>query len=231
MHWISSDDNYVGCWLNGKQYRTWSKLLSRVVFDFGLHCLARYICLDIHCGYSLEAPRWGASNEYWQHTFSWRMRKLSVYFGMKKSGELCWYPLKYFTDVVILSCIDLVFQILMHWIISKYNYVVSEVFINILWPCNVFCSKKRLCFSGTVIFSSAIYSISGWFIISFKNGLWWLTFMLKGTWAHLNQNVRNCSVWPLTMGKRICTVRAGTKLLDTVNPRYNGSNCSQSCCH
>ena len=30
---------------------------------------------NIHCGYSLEAPRWGASNEYPQHMFSWRNKK------------------------------------------------------------------------------------------------------------------------------------------------------------
>ena len=30
---------------------------------------------NICCGYSLEAPRGGASNEYPQHMFSWRIRK------------------------------------------------------------------------------------------------------------------------------------------------------------
>ena len=30
---------------------------------------------NICCGYSLEAPRWGASNEYPQHMFSWRNKK------------------------------------------------------------------------------------------------------------------------------------------------------------
>ena len=30
---------------------------------------------NICCGYSLEAPRWGASNEYPQHMFLWRTRE------------------------------------------------------------------------------------------------------------------------------------------------------------
>ena len=30
---------------------------------------------NICCGYSLEAPRWGTSNEYRQHMFSWRNKK------------------------------------------------------------------------------------------------------------------------------------------------------------
>ena len=30
---------------------------------------------NTRCGYSLEAPRWGASNEYSQHMFSWRNKK------------------------------------------------------------------------------------------------------------------------------------------------------------
>ena len=38
-----------------------------------------YFFLFLHkkicCGYSLEAPRRGASNEYPQHMFSWRTRE------------------------------------------------------------------------------------------------------------------------------------------------------------
>ena len=39
------------------------------------------------CGYSLEAPHWGASNKYPQHMFSWRNKK-NIYFQMKK--HLIW---------------------------------------------------------------------------------------------------------------------------------------------
>ena len=34
---------------------------------------------NICCGYSLEAPRRGASNEYPQHMFSWRNKKKSMW--------------------------------------------------------------------------------------------------------------------------------------------------------
>ena len=34
---------------------------------------------NIHCGYSLEAPRRGASNEYPQHMFSWRNKKNNMW--------------------------------------------------------------------------------------------------------------------------------------------------------
>ena len=30
---------------------------------------------NIYCGYSLEAPHWGTSNEYQQHMFLWRNKK------------------------------------------------------------------------------------------------------------------------------------------------------------
>ena len=34
---------------------------------------------NICCGYSLEEPHWGASNEYSQHMFSWRNKVLCEY--------------------------------------------------------------------------------------------------------------------------------------------------------
>ena len=40
----------------------------RYIFFLFLH---KNIC----CGYSLEAPQWGASNEYTQHMFPWRNKK------------------------------------------------------------------------------------------------------------------------------------------------------------
>ena len=41
--------------------------------------------------YSLEAPHWGTSNEYQQHTFSWRNKKNINTFGFKKASfqKLC----------------------------------------------------------------------------------------------------------------------------------------------
>ena len=36
------------------------------------------------CQYSLEAPHWGAANEYPQHIFSWRNKKHISSFWLKK---------------------------------------------------------------------------------------------------------------------------------------------------
>ena len=35
---------------------------------------------NICCGYSLEVPHWGTSNEYLQHMFSWKNKK-NIYLG------------------------------------------------------------------------------------------------------------------------------------------------------
>ena len=46
---------------------------------------------NVCCGYSLEAPRWGASNKYPQHMFSWKNKKNINIFPEKKVPylELC----------------------------------------------------------------------------------------------------------------------------------------------
>ena len=44
-----------------------------------------YFSMKTCCGYSLEAPLWGASNEYPQHTFPWTCGE--------KRGIVCGYPL------------------------------------------------------------------------------------------------------------------------------------------
>ena len=43
---------------------------------------------NICCGYSLEAPQRGASNDYPQHMFSWRNKKDISIFRMKKAPYL-----------------------------------------------------------------------------------------------------------------------------------------------
>ena len=43
---------------------------------------------NIGCGYSLEAPHRGTSNEYPQHMFSWRNKKDISIFRMKKAPYL-----------------------------------------------------------------------------------------------------------------------------------------------
>ena len=50
----------------------------QVIFFLFLH---KNVC----CGYSLEAPHQGTSNEYPQHMFSWRNKKKYQYFWTEKS--------------------------------------------------------------------------------------------------------------------------------------------------
>ena len=45
-----------------------------------------FLYKNIGCGYSLEAPRRGASNEYPQHMFLWRNKKSINIFQLKKSA-------------------------------------------------------------------------------------------------------------------------------------------------
>ena len=42
-------------------------------------------CGNICCGYALEVPCSGATNEYPQHMFSWRNKKNINTFGLKKA--------------------------------------------------------------------------------------------------------------------------------------------------
>ena len=53
----------------------------RLIFFLFLH---KNIC----CGYSLEVPNRGISNEYPQHMFMWRNKKISTIFGLKKVPHL-----------------------------------------------------------------------------------------------------------------------------------------------
>ena len=46
-----------------------------------------YLHKNICCGYSLEAPHRGTSNEYPQHMFSWRNKKNITTFCLKKKNK------------------------------------------------------------------------------------------------------------------------------------------------
>ena len=53
----------------------------------GIHIIFfLFLHKNICCGYSLEAPHWGTSNEYPQHMFSWRNKKDISIFRKKKSA-------------------------------------------------------------------------------------------------------------------------------------------------
>ena len=66
--WISFQSNKIAFLIFRKMSSFSHKLQIRrihIIFFLFLH-------ENIYCGYSLEAPYWGASNEYPQHMFSWR---------------------------------------------------------------------------------------------------------------------------------------------------------------
>ena len=111
---------------------------SHIVFFLFLH---ENVC----CGYSLEAPQWGASNEYHNISFHGEIRKMLVLFGWKKcfictvSGFTEWWhlfsshtphwpflvmqPTKHVTvQRVLLSdtCIKL------NWLLIVYNVFVTN---------------------------------------------------------------------------------------------------------
>ena len=49
--------------------------LNKIVFESKIIDNFLFLHENICCGYSLEAPHRGASNEYPQHMFSWRNKK------------------------------------------------------------------------------------------------------------------------------------------------------------
>ena len=59
---------------------------------------------NVCCGYSLEAPCWGTSNEYPQHMFSSRNKKNTDTFWLKKAPYQELWTL-YFLAVVHIFCI------------------------------------------------------------------------------------------------------------------------------
>ena len=56
-----------------------------ICFRGQIRKISLFVHENICCGYSLEAPRRGTSNEYPQHMFSWTNKKNINTFGLKKS--------------------------------------------------------------------------------------------------------------------------------------------------
>ena len=78
---------------------TWAFALHSYIIglDKGIRSIFfLFLHKNICCGYSLEAPRRGASNEYPQHMFSWRNKKNINTFGLKKASyQELWYILQH----------------------------------------------------------------------------------------------------------------------------------------
>ena len=66
-------------------------LLSIAPDKRGIHkILLIFLHENICCGYSLEVPQRGTSNEYPQHMFSWRNMKIISIFLVEKTKHLFW---------------------------------------------------------------------------------------------------------------------------------------------
>ena len=68
-HW----QNQGSIAFSGPLYKTPEEALFS--FKQKILILSLFLNETICCGYSLEVPWWGASNEYPQHTFSWRNKE------------------------------------------------------------------------------------------------------------------------------------------------------------
>ena len=61
----------------------------------GIHTLFfLFLHENTYCGYSLEVPQQGASNEYPQHMFSYRIKTILVLFGRNKAPYLMLWTLR-----------------------------------------------------------------------------------------------------------------------------------------
>ena len=63
-----------------------------------IHIFFLFLHENICCGYSLEVPHWGASNEYHNICSCGEIRKISAFFGWKKH-PICWYVIYRFDYV------------------------------------------------------------------------------------------------------------------------------------
>ena len=101
---LDADHRHTGAWIYGPILYHHSYCLSHC------HCIPRatdkvgiwwklrdnfpYFYKNICCGYSLESPRWGNSNEYPQHMFLWRTDKNYFLIIIKYPPYLFhWFPL------------------------------------------------------------------------------------------------------------------------------------------
>ena len=66
-------------------------LVHKATDKKGIHIIFfLFLHENIYCGYSLEVPRRGVSNEYPQHMFLWRNKKDISIFRMKKVPYRCY---------------------------------------------------------------------------------------------------------------------------------------------
>ena len=89
-HWMAGTPNPQNPQLPSPMYEPLKFLLhtpelqSRHFFQPNFLFLHENIC----CGYSLEVPQWGTSNEYPQHMFSWGKKAKQLYVSRAMTLDL-----------------------------------------------------------------------------------------------------------------------------------------------
>ena len=83
----------------------WKNMKNILWKSIDIHILIVFILLyeNVCCGYSLEAPRRGASNEYQQHMLSWRYKKSVVFLDIHGDWKYGCFPLFQPTDLYQLT--------------------------------------------------------------------------------------------------------------------------------
>ena len=107
-------------WRNkNKIYRISFLIYTYEIFFLFLH---KSIC----CGYSLEVPQWGTSNEYLQHMFSWRNKKNINTFWLKNMPNLELYRL---TETLIWAGYNPFGKCFPWWIIFSFKEILYFFFL------------------------------------------------------------------------------------------------------
>ena len=81
---------------------------------------------NIHCGYSLEVPRWGASNEYPQHMFLWRNKKNIMWIPRL----ICSYVYPYKCTVKQFPCLQITAGVLFVYFFIKAYVMGTQMSIH-----------------------------------------------------------------------------------------------------
>ena len=75
LQWLKHLWNHINFFQTWKVGATDIALVKALFFNLKVLILFLFLHKNIRCGYSLEAPQLGTSNEYPQHMFSWRNKK------------------------------------------------------------------------------------------------------------------------------------------------------------
>ena len=136
--------NLAPFWVKGRMF--W--LTNFIAQDKGyLVNIFLYLFKNICCGYSLEAPRWGASNEYPQHMILWRNRRntscffFCFFLSRKKKAS---YLELFNNKLKMPSWFKLYYKSLIRskfWII--WDHLFTVIGVNIVRQINYNLKKKK----------------------------------------------------------------------------------------